>query len=311
MPDTSVKPAAGTASKDDKSDLAALKKQLADLSVTLATNTATAADLTAQIKTLEARVAEVDKVTGPYGLGYDAQKQELSDDNKWIDDNKTKIPAAVPAAQQQAVKDATKSVDDDLTKQGLTVDTLKTAVETATQTWNDATKEARDNQDNYEKVKLTQKNVDDQLKDIKSLRDQIAKAKAQGDLESMFFLWQEANATAARIVIPTPAEYTDQIKKAQALVEDSKTKVTGAKANLDLQTNLRNGAQASLAAATTARRATILTKSKYPPAAATPALAPAPGSPPTPPATAPSTPTPPTPAPGTPSGGAYPPGGRP
>jgi len=261
MADTTVKTTAAAAPPDDAADLAAKLLLLGTVTAELQDASGRSDTLKAEIKVLEARIAEVKKATDGYTAAAASEQQELDADVKLIEQKGSMASAAVKD-QQKAIDAIVQGVDDDISGQGKNIRTLQTGVDNAQQDSDAAAADWKAKADAYNGLKQTQKNIDDQLKQIKALIDQAAKAESQNDVVSMYFLLEEASAAAKAVTILTPDDYTAALKAAQAAVESSKTDSTTKKADLDAKSKVLADAKAQLSAAVASRRATILTKLK-------------------------------------------------
>lgn len=279
MPDTTLRPAAGSPPPDDQAELDKKNKELDTVNAEFHDAAARVATLTAEVKILEARIADAKKAIDAYGAGSPSQQKELDDDLKLIAQKWAMASAAVKN-QKDAIDKIVKSVDDDIAAQSAKVDGLQKAVDKASQEYATAAADWKVKSDAYAAIKQTQKTTDDQLKQIKALIDQAAKAETQDDVVAMYFLLEEALTAAKAVTIISADEYAAKLKAAQADAESSKATSAAEKSELDAFSKQYADAQTQLAAAIAARRSTILTKLKEiktGSAAAAPAPAAAPG----------------------------------
>lgn len=254
-------PAAPPAPSSDESDLEKKKQDLATAKAEADTANGRAAALTAEIKALEARIADAKKATDAYKEQSSKLQQDLNDAEKQLS-QKSAMAVAALKDQKDAVDKVIQSVDQDLAAQATKLGALQTSAQKAQQDWADADAKAKAKQDAYTAAKQVQKTLEDRLKQIKDLLDQAGKAETQGDVISMYFLLQEASAAAKDLNVASPDDYTAAVKTAQSDAESARAIAAERKGELDTQNKQLADASAQLTAATAARRTTILTKLK-------------------------------------------------
>ncbi len=110
----------------------------------------------------------------------------------------------------------------------------------------------------YALLKGLPKTLDGQMKDLKSLVDQAAKAESQGDVVAMYFLLSEASTMASGLKIPTPEEYQTPLTEGQELSESAKADAAAKKTNADQLTAVYTAAKAKSDAAQASRRTDLL-----------------------------------------------------
>src|SRR5260370_10041795 len=113
MPDTTLRPAAGSPPPDDQAELDKKNKELDTENAELHDAAARVATLTTEVKILEARIADAKKAIDAYGAGSPSQQKELDDDLKLIAQKWAMASAAVKN-QKDAIDTIVKSVDDDI-----------------------------------------------------------------------------------------------------------------------------------------------------------------------------------------------------
>jgi hypothetical protein len=256
-----AKASVGASTVNDAADLEQKKKDLEKVSQQLTAVTKQAADLTEQIKTLEARAAEVRKATDAYLPIATAQQKELDEDRK-LNGQKRMMALAGVKDQKEEIDKIVQVADAELATQAAKVEACQETVKKANQDLEAAKADAQTKQDNYAALNQTQKDTDLQLKQVSDLMSQAAKAEAAADVASMYFLLEEAAAVMKPLAIVSPDDYAVRVRSASADVAASKQAVATQKAQLDQKTKDLGDAQADLAAKKAARRATILAKLK-------------------------------------------------
>jgi chromosome segregation ATPase len=227
-----------------------LKKQLDQL-------TSKSNALTSEIKVLEARIAEIKKTEDGYDEAVKKLGQELAADQTQINHKSSMAEAAVKD-QKSAIDKKIQAFDDALSASSKNADNLKTAAESAQQAYTTAAAEAQAKLAAYADARNTQKTIEAQLKELKTLLDQASKAESQDDVVAMYFLLKEASALAADITIPTAPELTTKLKKTQADAETAKSAAAQKRADAEQKNQQYLDAKKALDAAKTTRRAEIL-----------------------------------------------------
>lgn len=256
-----AKTTVGASTVSDAADLEQKKKELEKVAQQLTAVTRQAADLADQIKTMEARAAEVKKAADAYAPIAAAQQKELDEDRK-LNAQKRAMAVAGVKDQKDEIDKIVQAADAELATQAAKVEASQEAVKTANQEWEAAKADAQTKQDNYALLNQSQKDTDLQLKQVSDLMSQAAKAEAAADVASMYFLLEEAAAAMKPLAIASPDDYTVRVRTALADVTASKQAVAMKKATIDQKTKELSDAQADFAAKKAARRATILANLK-------------------------------------------------
>jgi hypothetical protein len=185
-------------------------------------------NIQAEIKVLEAKLAEIQKATDGYGKVAADMKQELDAQKAVIGKKRGIAEFAIKELKDQLDK---KILDFDkaLTEQDKAV---AAAVNTATQAVaavDKATQDARDKQTAYATLQNQPKSLGSKLAELKLLVDEIGKAEAQDDFVGMYFYLREAALQADGIVIPNPDDYKNQLVAGQAEIETANAAVVDKK----------------------------------------------------------------------------------
>ncbi len=253
--------ATAAAPKDDADDLSKKQKELQSVKSVLEDAAKRAAALGSEIKSLEARIAEVKATADLYTTTAQAQQKELDDTQKLVT-KKWAMAAAGAKDQKEAIEKVVKTTDDEIASQIAKAATVQKTLASAATDVENANASLKQKQDSYASLKQIQKSTDDQLKRVKSLTDQAAKSEAAGDIAVMYFLLQDASEVAKGINIVPPEEFIKRLTAAQADIETAKTVAAAKKAEFDAQSKQLADAQAATAAATSGRQTTILARLK-------------------------------------------------
>jgi hypothetical protein len=241
----------------DASDLDKLKAELKKTQEDITGLNQKAAGLQSDIKTLETKLAEIDRATAGYDKSAVDMQKELDDDERTIGKKRTIADAAVKDLKDlidRKIADFDKALDD----RG---ETVKKAAENAAHSANDADNTAADwqaRQSAYAALKDQPKILAAKLKDLRALVDQVTRAEMQDDPVAMYFYVTEAAKQAKDISIPAPADYTKQLVAGQTATEDAKTAADAKKADADKAAAAAAEAKRTFEAALTSRQTDLL-----------------------------------------------------
>jgi chromosome segregation ATPase len=246
---------------DDVAILAAKKKELDTLKSQLDESTKTLNTLSADIKMLEARVAEIQSASDGFKAASAQLEHDLASSKKAL---ATKISMAEAGIgdQKDVVDQKIESFKQALITQAAEVEALGKAAEHARQAYATAASTVAAKETAYNDLRNTQKNTDAAIRDARSLLDQASTAEAQGDVFGMYFLLKEASAKFAIIAVPKPADVEAKLKVAQADVEASKQTAVTRKQDSDKKTQAHVEAQKSLDADSADFRSNVLKQLK-------------------------------------------------
>jgi DNA repair exonuclease SbcCD ATPase subunit len=238
-------------------ELTQLKQKLKDSQDQITALTQTVTTIQAQVKSLEAKQADIQKAL----TGYD----QLS---KSIEQQLTEVESSISqktAMAEAAVKDVKPKIDKTIADFD---DALKQQSDAAKAAWDSSRKAAADSDASaqaaqqkdlqYASIRSLPKALDGQMKDLKGLVDQAAKAEAQGDVVAMYFLLSEASTLANGLKIPTQEEYQASLTEAQDAAESAKADAATKKTNADQLSAAYTSAKAKSDAAQASRRPDLL-----------------------------------------------------
>ena len=246
---------------DDVAILAAKKKELDALKGHLDESTKTLNTLSADIKTLEARVAEIQSASDGFKAASAQLELDLASSKKALATKMSMAEAGI-GDQKDAVDQKIDSIKQAMIAQASEVEALGKTAEHARQASATAAGTAATKQAAYNDLRNTQKNTETAIRGVKSLLDQASAAEAQGDVFGMYFLLKEASAEFAIIAVPKPTDIEAKLKVAQADVEASKQTAAAKKQDSDKKTQAHIEAQKSLDAASADFRSNVLKQLK-------------------------------------------------
>jgi DNA repair exonuclease SbcCD ATPase subunit len=241
----------------DANDLDKLKADLKKTQDDIAGLNQKASGIQADIKTLEAKLAEIEKATDGYDKSSADMQRELDDDEKAIGRKRTIAECAIKELKDLIDK---KILDFDgaLENRGNAVKTADDKATQAAAAADNAIKDWQAKQSAYATLKNQPKTLAAKLKDLKALVDEIAKAEMQDDPVAMYFYVSEAAALAKGISVPPPADYTKQLIAQQAATEAATTIAEAKKADSDTAATAAADAKKTFDAALSSRRADLL-----------------------------------------------------
>lgn len=263
--------------KDDANELEKKQKELNAIKSTLDDATKKAAALSDEIKTLTARIAEVKKASDQYAASIQVQ-QKILDDVGGVINQKFTMAAAGAKNQKDAIDAVVKAIDADIAAHANKVTSVQKSVKKAQEELSVAEGALKQKQDDYSTTKESQKATDAQIKQIKSLTDLAAKSELQGDINSMYFLLQEAQQLLEKVAISPPDEFMNKVAALQSDLEAAKSTVAAKKTDLDAQNKQLADAQKEANDAASGRQVAILGRLKDLKVGAGPAPAPSPTS---------------------------------
>jgi hypothetical protein len=211
----------------------------------------------AQIKTLEAKRAEIQKATDGYDKAAADMKQELDAQKAAVGKKRGIAEFAIKDLKDQ-LDQKILDFDKALADQGKTVAAAADTAATAVAAVEKATQEARDKQAEYTTLQNVPKSVGSKLTELKLLVDEVAKAEAQDDFVAMYFYLREAALQADGIVIPTPEDYKKQLVASQAEIEAANIATAAKKADSNKAAAVAADAKKALDSALTSRRLNLL-----------------------------------------------------
>jgi hypothetical protein len=241
----------------DANDLDKLKADLKKTQDDIAGLNQKASGIQADIKTLEAKLAEIEKATDGYDKSSTDMQRELDDDEKAIGRKRTIAECASEGLKDlidKKILDFDKALED----RGKAV---KTAADNATQAAaaaDNATKDWQAKQSAFATLKKQPQTLAAELKDLKALVDEIAKAEMQDDPVAMYFYVSEAATQAKVISIPKPADYAKQLIAQQADTEAAGAAAEAKKADSDKAATAAADAKKAFDTALASRRADLL-----------------------------------------------------
>jgi flagellar biosynthesis chaperone FliJ len=259
------------APSDDAAALAEKQKQLDAINNQIADDTSKAKDLTADVKALQARIAEIQNATKSFDAAATAQQKELDSDKQLIEQKSAMASAGITKDQSDNVSKVVAAVDKDISAKSDKVTKAQQAADDAAKDLNAATAEAKAKREAYAALQQAPKDTDTKLKAIKALLAQASVAEAQGDIVSMYFLINEAATALKGVSIMSADDYAAKLKTAQADDQSAQSKLPANQAASDAAVKDLGAAQTDLATATSKRQDNILAELKKPPAPVVPA----------------------------------------
>ena len=240
-----------------KAELKSLQDQIASLNHDTVEKRAAIAAKQGEIRTEEARLAEIVSTADVYDTSGPQMQKEL-------DADKTAIAKKRPIAElevkdrQEKLDERAKKFAEDLEKDGKAATNAANKAKQAATNADAAVKDLQDKQAAFASVKEQPKATAARLNELKRLLGEIAKAEVQDDSVAMYFYVLEAEALTDGIKVPKPADYRTQVVDALAAIEASKNTAAAKKADLDKANADAAEARKKHQAALASRRADLL-----------------------------------------------------
>lgn len=146
--------------------------------------------LKGDIASLEKIVAEVKQILDAYKQALQGIKKDKEDLDNYSKIKEPMIEAAIKDKKKD-VEDAIKQVDDEIKKIEEEVKDLKKNLDNAKNDYETAKKSLDETQHTYDSLKVLQKKIGDNLKELKSLKDLIEKEEDKNKTANMYFLFLE------------------------------------------------------------------------------------------------------------------------
>ncbi|MEG9436331.1 hypothetical protein JAO29_09160 [Edaphobacter sp. HDX4] len=230
---------------DDGVLLAAKKKEAETLKDQLDDSTKTLTTLSAEIKILEARVAEIRSASDGFKAASAQLEQDLASSKRALETKMSMAEAGI-GDQKGIVNQKIESFKKAIGDQAAEVEALGKAAEHAQQAYATAASTVATKEKAYNDLRNTQKTTDAAIKSVRSLLDQASALDAQGDVFGMYFLLEQASEEFKHITVPKPADVEAQLKVSQADVEASKQTAATRKQDSDKKTQAHIEAQKAL-----------------------------------------------------------------
>lgn len=217
--------------------------------------------LQADIKVLQAKIAELHQCLAGYDKASEAMQQRLAAAERLIGE-KSSIAEAVIRDMKPQIDQTIVDFDKTLADQAGAVYKASEDAQLAGSEAGDADRDSQRKQAAYDAVKRVTKDTEAALTELGSLLEQTAKAESQGDFVAMYFLVGEARTLTSSIKVPSADDYSKSLRTAQDDAERAKEAAAAKKAKTDQLWAAYNSAKQQLDTIQKSRRSDVLNRLK-------------------------------------------------